>query len=77
MCDFSAFSSIQFAWIHTSSLINVEKTLNRLIIKFHSEDGVNAIASELRITKMRPISFYKKFNLLWETMSTDEKNFVN
>ena len=50
--------------IHTSSLIKIEKTLNRLITKFYNSDDVNVIAAELRLTKMRPTSFNKKHNLL-------------
>ena len=53
----------QFARIHTSSLINIEKILNRPITKFYNSDDVNVIAAELRLTKTRPISFYKKHNL--------------
>ena len=57
-------SFIQFARIHTSSLINIEKILNRPITKFYNSDDVNVIAAELRLTKMRPTSFYKQHNLL-------------
>ena len=57
--------------IHTSSLINVEKILNRTITKFYNRDDVNVIVAELRLTKTRPTSFYKKHNLLQETMPTD------
>ena len=52
--------SIQFGRIHTSSLINVEKILNRPITKFYNRDDVNVIAVELRLTKTRQTSFYKK-----------------
>ena len=62
---------IQFTRIHTSSLINIEKILNRPITKFYNSDDVNVIAAELRLTKMRSTSFYKKHNLLQETMRTD------
>ena len=55
---------LQFARIHTSSLINIEKTLNRPITKFYNGDDVNVIAAELRLTKTRPTSFNKKHNLL-------------
>ena len=55
---------IQFARIHTSSLIKIEKTLNRPITKFYNGDDVNVIAAELRLTKTRPTSFNKKHNLL-------------
>ena len=55
--------SIQLARIHTSSLINIEKILNGPITKFYNSDDVNVIAAELRLTKTRPISFYKKHNL--------------
>ena len=54
----------QFTRIHTSSLINIEKILNRPITKFYNSDDVNVIAAELRLTKTRPTSFYKKHNLL-------------
>ena len=54
----------QFARIQASSLINVEKILNRPITKFYNGDDVNVIAAELRLTKTRPTSFYKKHNLL-------------
>ena len=55
---------IQFVRIHTSSLIKIEKTLNRPITKFYNSDGVNVIAAELRLTKTRPTSLYKRHNLL-------------
>ena len=35
----------QFARIHTSSLINIEKILNRPITKFYNSDDVNGIAA--------------------------------
>ena len=54
----------QFARIHTSSLINIEKILNRSITKFYNGDDVIVIAAELRLTKTRSTSFYKKHNLL-------------
>ena len=54
----------QFARIHSSSLINIEKILNRPITKFYNNDDVNGIAAELRLTKTRPTSFDKKHNLL-------------
>ena len=52
--------SIQFGRIHTSSLINVEKILNRPITTLYNRDDVNVIAVELRLTKTRQTSFYKK-----------------
>ena len=55
---------IQFARIHTSSLTNIEKILNRPITKFYNGDDVNVIAVELRLTRTRPSSFDKKDNLL-------------
>ena len=58
--------AVQFARIHTSSLIKIEKIFNRPITKFYNSDGVNAIAAELRLTKTRPI----RDNLLQETMPT-------
>ena len=54
----------QFARIHTSSLIKTEKILNRPITKFYNSDDVNVIAAELRLTKTRPASLYKRHNLL-------------
>ena len=39
------------------------KDFNRPITKFYNRDDVNVIAAELRLTKTRPISFYKKHNL--------------
>ena len=54
----------QFARIHTSSLINIEKILKRPISKIYNGDNVNVIAAELRLTKTRPTSFDKKHNLL-------------
>ena len=55
---------IQFARIYTSPLINIEKILNRPIVNFYKSDDINVIAAELRLTKTRPTSFYKKHNLL-------------
>ena len=57
--------------IHTSSIINIEKILNRPITKFYNSDDVSMIAAELRLIKTRPTSFYKEDNLLYETMPTD------
>ena len=54
-----------------SSLIKIEKVLNRPITKFYNTDDVNVIAAELRLTETRPTYFYKKHNLLLETVSTD------
>ena len=51
---------LQFLRINPSSLINIEKNLNRLVPKFCNSDDVNVIAVELRLTKTRPTSFYKK-----------------
>ena len=61
----------QFVRIHTNSLINIKKILHRPTTKFYNGNDVNVIAAELRLTKTRSISFYKKHNLLWETMPTD------
>ena len=44
------FKTTQFARIHASSQINIEKNLNRPITKFYNSDDVNAIAAELRLT---------------------------
>ena len=57
-------ATLQFARIHTSSLIKIEKTLNRPIIKFYNGDDVNVIAAELWLTKTRLTSLNKKYNLL-------------
>ena len=54
---------LQFARIHTSSLTNTERTLNRPITKFYNGDDVNVIAAELPLTKTIPTFFYKKHNL--------------
>ena len=62
---------MQFARIHTSSLIKIEKTLNRPITKFYNSDDINMIGAELRLTKTLPTSFNKKHNLLQETMPAD------
>ena len=51
---------VHFAIFHTSSFNNMEKILNRPITKFYNSDDVNAIVAELRLTKTRPASFYKK-----------------
>ena len=51
---------LQFARTHTSSLINIEKILNRLITKFYNSDDVYVTAAELRYTKTWPSSFYKE-----------------
>ena len=57
---FDALSIDQFARIHTSSLINIEKILNRPITEFYNGDDVNMIAAELCLTKTRRTSFDKK-----------------
>ena len=54
----------QFARNHTSSLINIEKILNRPITKFFNGGGINVIAAVLRLAKTKLASFYKKDNLL-------------
>ena len=56
--------SKQFARIHTSSLIQTEKILNRPITKFYNSYDVNMITAELRLIKTRPTSLYKKHNIL-------------
>ena len=50
--------------IHTTSLINIEKILNKPITIFYNSDDVNVIAEELGLNKMRAASSYKKHNLL-------------
>ena len=66
----------QFARVHTSSLIKIEKILNRPITKFYNSDDVNVIAAELWLTKTRPTSLYKRHNLLQETMPKDVNNVL-
>ena len=58
----------QFVRIHTNSLINIEKTLNRPIPKFYNGDDVNAIAAELRLTKTRTPSFYSKHLIFYNKL---------
>ena len=53
----------QFARIHTSSLINIEKILDRPFTKFCNSDDVNVVAVELWLIETRPTSFYKKYFL--------------
>ena len=49
-----------------STLINIEKFLNKPITKFYNSDDVNVIVAEIRFTKrgqllsIRNIIFYKK-----------------
>ena len=57
--------------MHTSTLIKLEKILNKPITKFYNSDDVNVIATELRPTKTRPTSFYKRHNFLQGTMTAD------
>ena len=45
-------------------LSTFQKILNRPMTKFYNRDDVNVITAELRLTKTRPTSFYKKYNLL-------------
>ena len=40
--------------------MKTEKILNRPITKFYNSDDVNVIAAELRLTKTRPTSLYKR-----------------
>ena len=61
---FFSTSRYQFARIHTSSRINIEKTLNRPFTKFYDGDDAIVIVAELQLTKTRPTSFNKKHNLL-------------
>ena len=53
----------QFARIHKSSLINIEKILDRPFTKFCNSDDVNVVAVELWLIETRPTSFYKKYFL--------------
>ena len=46
--------------MRTSSLVNIEKILNRPINKFYKSDDVNVSGAELQLTKTRPNSLYKK-----------------
>ena len=66
-----AIFKIQFARIHTSSLIKIEQILNRPITKSCNSGDINVIAAELRLTKTRPTTFYKRHNLLQKIMPTD------
>ena len=65
-CFFTNFGNayLQFARIHTSSLIKIEKNFNRPSTKYYKGDNVNVIVTEVRLTKMRPTSFHKKHDLL-------------
>ena len=56
--DISLRESIQ---VHLSNLGPITKEC----------DDVNVIAAELRLTRTRPASLYKRHNLLEETMPTD------
>ena len=47
----------QFARIHTSSLVNTEKILNRPITNIYNSDYVNVIAAELRLIKRGQLLF--------------------
>ena len=66
------FQSIVFIWNQTHGKISkstfvylkTEKTFNKSITKFYNGNDVKVIAAELRLTKMRPTSVYKKHNLL-------------
>ena len=49
----------QFAKIYTSSLIKIEKILNRSITKFYNSNDIGVIAAEVGLTKMRQTFFYK------------------
>ena len=52
MLSLMADCFVQFMRVHTSSLINTEKILNRPITKFYNSDDVNVIAAELlKLTK--------------------------
>ena len=51
-------------FMNLSSLIKIEKILNRPITKFYNSDDVNVIAAKLRLTKTRSTSFHKIHNLL-------------
>ena len=51
---------LQFARIHTSSLIKIKIFLNGPITKFYNIDDVNVIAAELWLTKTRSSSFCKE-----------------
>ena len=66
----------QFPRIHTSSLINTEKILNRPTTKFYNGDGVNAIAAELRLTKMRSQQMPTDVNELLKTKCFYEKHVI-
>ena len=50
-------TAVQFTRIHTSSLINIEKILNRPTTKFYNGDDVNMTVAELWLTKTRLASY--------------------
>ena len=68
---------LQFVRINPSSLINIEKNLNRLVPKFCNSDHVNVIAVELRLTKTRPTSFYKKQSFTRKNANRCRQGFEN
>ena len=53
----------QFARIHTSSLVNTEKILNRPITNFYNSDYINVIAAELRLIKQGQLLFIRNIIL--------------
>ena len=53
---FSFISAFQFARIHTSSFINIEKILNRPVTKFYNCHYINVNAAWSWLTKTRPTS---------------------
>ena len=53
-------SAVQFARIHTSSVIKIGKILDRPITKSYNSDDVNVIAAELRLTETRSTSFHRR-----------------
>ena len=69
--------TLQFARIHTSSLIKIEKILNRPITKFYNSDDVNVIAGELRLAKTRSTSFYKKQSFIRDNANRCKSRFEN
>ena len=58
------FTEDSLTRIHASSLIKIEKILNRPITKFYNSDDVNVIPAELGLIKTKPTSLHKRHNLL-------------
>ena len=68
---------IQFARIHSSFPIDIEKILNRLITKFYNGNDVTLIAAELRLTKTRLIFFIRNITFIRNNASRCKHSFEN